>query len=348
MVYTSNADVFYKRKKNPYRGSTTTGTGYGYGTLAKSMLKSYVGKYKGSKTPLKRKLASLSTVMTNNTRKGKEFEEGGNSLSKCHFGTLQSRIPRAIIDTVARQVSVENGAGQDQSSIGLQSALSFTFAASAGVTAFLASPNDKLVLHSIKGEISMVNSSSSNSTLVLYDIICKKDAGGANASTPVNAWASGIDSAGGSSTDYQVIGSVPTESVTFNSFYKVVQSTRISLGPGQMHRHEVTYNPNRTLPGLYTTNQPYNLAGVTIYTLVVHYGMPAHDSTTTTDVRIDVSAIDYLQKVSYDWRLLEESTTTWKKTNNLATTFAVGEQFVNESVGQVQDSGGLHPGTLHT
>lgn len=293
-------------------------------------------------------MRSVSRVLGMRTREGTELQEGANSLTKCHYGTCRSYIPKSIVDTLAKQVSVQNGAGQQESSIGLQNAISFTYGASATVLGFMGSANDKILLHSIRAETSFVNASSTNSTIVIYDIISRKDAGGANVSTPLNAWASGVDSAGGSSTDWQVIGSVPTESVSFNQFYKIVQRTRVSMGPGQMHRHEITFNPNKSIAGLYATNQPYNLSGVTLYTLVVHYGMPAHDSTTTTDVRVDVSSLDYLQKVSYDWRLLEESTTSWSKSNTLATTFAVGEQFVNEAVGQVQDAGGLHPGTLHT
>lgn len=349
MVYTSNADVFYKRKKNTYQGKATHGIGYGYSKSGiASLLKAFTGNNKRVKLFPRKKTGGKSSILGKRTREGREFEEGGNSLSKCHYGSKTSYVPKSILDTVAKQVSVQNGAGQSESTVGLQAAVSFNYAAAPVLLVFLGSANEKLIMHSIKAEVSWVNSSSSNSTFVIYDIIARKDTGAANASTPVNAWASGIDSAGGSATDYQVIGSVPTESTTFNQFYKVVQRTRVSMGPGQMHRHEVSYNPNKLLAGLYLTNVAYNVAGLTMYTLIVHHGMPAHDSTTKTDVRVDISAMDYVQKISYEWRQVEDATTTWSKSNTLATSFAVGEEFVNEAVGQVQNAGGLFPGTLHT
>lgn len=349
MVYTSNSDVFYKRKKNPYQGKATRGVGYGYSKSGiASLLKAFTGNTRRIKLFPRKKTIGKGDMMSRKQREGRQMEEGGNSLSKCHYGTKTSYVPKSILDTVAKKVSVQNGAGQSESTIGLQAGVSFSAASAPVILAFMATANDKLILHSIRSEISWVNSSSSNSTFIVYDIIARKDTGAANASTPLNAWASGIDSAGGSATDWQIIGSEPTESVTFNQFYKVVQRTRVSMGPGQMHRHEITYNPNRILAGLYLTNVAYNVAGISMYTLVVHHGMPAHDSTTKTDVRVDVSAMDYVQKVSYDWREVEDATTSWFKSNTLATTFAVGEEFVNEAVGQVQNAGGLFPGTLHT
>ena len=246
-----------------------------------------------------------------------------------------------------KQINVTNSAGQSQSTIGAQEHVNFIWADPAKLAGFI-NVNDRMILQSVRAECSFVNSSSTNSTIIIYDIIARKDTSNASVGSPAGAWSYGVDSAGGSATDYKVIGSIPSESVAFNQFYKIVQRTRISLGPGQMHRHEVTFFPNKVLTGQHITNVAYQLAGITLSSIVTHYGMPAHDSTTTTDVTVDVSALDYVQKVSYDWRLLEDATTAWSKSNNLATTFAVGEQFVNEAVGQVQDAGGLHPGTLHT
>lgn len=304
--------------------------------------------YKSSRAAKKAKTGSISALLTKQTREGHEMQDGPNSLSKCHFGTHPSYIPDSILRTLQRQVRVVNSAASFESTIGTQNAVWLNYADPTTLYGMIPSVNDKMILHTIRAEASLVNSSSTNSTLVLYDIVCRKDCNSANTGSPNGAWQVGIDDAGGSSTDYKIIGSIPTESVLFNDYYKIVQRTRISLSPGQMHRHEVTYNPNKVLSGEYLSNVTYGLAGITCGVMVVQYGMPAHDSTTATSVTVDVGALDFLNKVSYDWRELENSVTSWSKTNNLATTFAVGEQFVNEAVGQVQDAGGLHPGTLHT
>lgn len=304
--------------------------------------------YSAARAAKKLKTGSISSLLQQNTRQGRELQEGGNSLTKCHFGSHRCYIPESVLYTLQRQVKVYNTAGSFESATGTQAAVWLSFADPTSLYGMLPSVNDKMILHSIKAEIAMVNSSSTNSTLMVYDIVCRKDCNSANTGSPNGAWQVGIDDAGGSSTDYKIIGSVPTESVLFNEYYKIVQRTRVSLSPGQMHRHEVSYNPNKVLSGEYLNNVTYGIAGITIGTMVVQYGMPAHDSTTSTSVTVDVGALDYITKVSYDWRELENSVTSWTKGNNLATSFAVGEQFVNEAVGQVQDAGGLHPGTIHT
>lgn len=44
MVYISNADVLYRRKKNTYRGSPTRGVGYGYSKSGiADLLKAFTG-----------------------------------------------------------------------------------------------------------------------------------------------------------------------------------------------------------------------------------------------------------------------------------------------------------------
>ena len=233
--------------------------------------------------------------------------------------------------------------------MGKQAVVYFSYSSPTDLYGGLASVNnDKMIFHGVQAEISMVNASSTNSQIFIYDVICKKDCNSGNTGSPNGAWQVGIDDAGGNNTDYQIVGSIPTESRLFSDYYKIVQRTRVSLGPGQMHRHEVSWHPNKVLSGEYLNNCTYGLQGVTVGTMIVHYGMPAHDSTTTTAVTVDVSSLDIVVKYSQDWRLLEDSVTSWSKSNTLGTTFAVGEQFVNEAVGQVQDSGGLHPGTLHS
>lgn len=296
----------------------------------------------------KNRLSSISRLLSQNTREGVELQEGANSLTRCNFGKHKCYLPQAVMDTLAPQISVENGAGDLTTTTGVQGVTSFAYASAPGLFGYLASVNDQLVLHSIKAELLFTNSSSSNSAITIYDIVARKDAGNANVNLPSQAWRYGVDQAGGAADDYLIVGSEPTESVAFNQFYKIVQRKRVSMAPGQLHRHEIYYQPNKLLKGQYLTQQPYNIAGITLYTMVVHHGMPVHDVTTKTNVSIDISSIDWCQKVSYQWRILEDATTSWRKTNNLATSFPNGEEFVNEAVGQVQNAAaGLVPTTLH-
>lgn len=351
MVYVSNADVFYKRKKNPYKGAATSGSGYGYGKLASTLLKAYVGGKKKTslKGKLKRKGGSMTSLTAKKTRTGFEVQEGANSLTKCNFGMHRASIPQSVLSNLQSQFYASNYAENALTTVGLQDYKEIPFfdPGTIGVLHDFAIYKN-LFLESFNGEINMVNASSTNSVVTLYDIVCKGDCSSAGKnSSPGVAWSYGVDQEGGSSTDYKVIGSVPTDSYMFNKFYKIVQKTRVSMAPGQMHRHQVTFRPQRKVQGFWVDAAPYGLANTTCWTLIVHHGSPAHDSTTNTSVTIDVSSLDIVRKYTYAYKFLEDSNANWQKTNNLATTFAVGEQFVNEAVGQVQDAGGLHPGTLH-
>lgn len=312
------------------------------GSIARESMK------KAARTRVKQKVGSISSLLTKQTRKGIEMQEGANSLTRCNYGHHKCYIPQTVLATLQKQIKVLNAATKSTSTVGTQAVYNFSALEPSTLLAMLPSVNDKMIIRGLKAEISLVNSSSTNSALTIYDCICRKDCSVSANSSAVNAWGTGVDSAGGSATDYQTIGSIPEESVTFNEFYKVVQRTRINLAPGELHRHEIYYSPEKVLSGLYLTNVPYGIAGITTHTMFVHHGMPAHDSTTTTNVTIDQSDLDIVIKFSYDWRELENSVTNWTKSNTLATSFAVGEQFVNEAVGQVQDTGGLHPGTLHS
>lgn len=353
MGYVSNGDVFYGRKKNPFKGKSK-GTGYGYGSLASTLLKSYINKGSQSggyslKGKLKTKLnlkRKAPGPLARPTRKGREFEEGGNSLTKCNFGYQKPFVPKSILMAYPQQIYDFNFAYEASSTVGLQDYTQINYIDPTVVNSLIAE-NDQMFITNFDAEMLVVNSSSSNSSLIFYDIICRKDCAVTNIASPGAAWAHGVDIEGGSATDYKVIGSTPTESIAFNQFYKIVQKTPITLGPGQMHRHRASFAPNKLIKGQYSANVAYGLQGLSCWTMIVHHGMPAHDSTTVTNVTIDVSDLDIVWKLSLRYKDLNKSTGAWTKTNNLATTFAVGEQFVNEAVGQVQDATGLHPGTLH-
>lgn len=346
-----------KRKREPLRlvaGAATAARRYGQNFLRRRPAKRSRGAVPSSQNTLSqvsnlsRLSSSVSEVLRRPTRRGVEQQEGANSITKCNFGKFPCYVPKSVLRALAPQIHPTNGDQKYTTSIGLQDAVSIPWNTASTLYGYLSGVTDKMIYHSFNGELMMVNSSSTNSCLTFYDIICKKDCPTSAVSDPLNAWLNGVDQAGGTATDYKVIGSIPSESLLFNEYYKIVQTTPISLAPGEFHRHVVKFEPNKIVSAMYLNNVQYGIGGLSCHTLIVHHGMPAHDSTTTTSVTIDVSDLDVVTKNSHNWRLLESATTVWSKTNNLPTSFAVGEQFVNEAVGQVQDAGGLHPGTLHT
>lgn len=202
---------------------------------------------KKTASEFKKKLGSISQLLTQKTREGVQFEESANSLSKCHYGRHKCYVPETVLKTLAKQLKVYNTSNNSVSTVGKQAVVYFSYSSPSDLYGGLASVNDKMIFHGVEAEISMVNASSTNSQIFIYDVICRKDCNSGNTGSPNGAWQVGIDDAGGNNTDYQIVGSIPTESRLFTDYYKIVQRTRVSLGPGQMHRHEVTYHPNKVL-----------------------------------------------------------------------------------------------------
>lgn len=346
MVYTSNADVLYRRKKNTYRGAATRGVGYGYSKSGiADLLKAFTGNGRRMKLFPKKKSATQTRQKTKNGFVG---SEGGNSISKCNFGTKPLFLPKALLQVTAPQHRVSNSASKAVTTPGVQGFYEIGWLTAPIVAAMSASLTDRLFIQKIDGEVNLVNTSATNSTLMIYDIIAKRDISTVSKnSSPGVAWGYGIDNEGGTNSDYSVIGSTPMESEMFRNFYRIVQKTPVSLAPGEMHRHLTTYRPNQAVSDTVGESVAYGIQGLSCWTLIVHYGMPAHDSTTETSVTIDPSDLDIVHSMSVDWRQIQKNDTAWTKSNNLATTFAVGEEFVNKAQGAVQNVGGLDFTDLH-
>lgn len=350
-----NPLVLYKTPRYGPRGQTLARanaarlfTSFAKNRAASTIQRAF-GKWNARKTQRGR-TASTTTVMSRPTKKGFVSQEGNNSLTRVNYGTGMCVIPKSVLLNLSPEMYVSNFGYNAQTTTGLQGYTEVAYMEPGTLTTLSGFQIYKdLFIESLKAEVNMVNASESSNSLVIYDVIARGDLSSAGKnSSPGAAWSYGVDSEGGSATDYKIIGSVPTDSVMFNKFFKIVQRTRVNLPPGGMHRHEVTYRPNRKVQGFWPDAAPYGLGGLTCYTLIVHYGQPAHDSTTTTSVTMDISSLDIVTKTNILYKFLENSTINWQKNNTLATTFAVGEQFIDEAVGQTVDAAGLHPGTLHT
>lgn len=349
MVYTSNADVLYGRKRNTYRGPPTRGVGYGYSKSGiTSLLKAFTGNNKRVKLfPKKQSVARAKS--RSGMRPGYQMRSGGNSISNCNFGTRKCFVPRSVLNAHAPQHRLSNSAISADATAGVQSYYEIPWLSGPIALAISSAVTDRVFFEKIAGEVQLVNASATNSSLIIYDIIARRDINTANKNnSPAGAWAYGIDNEGGSSSDYTVIGSTPLESEMFRNFYRIVQRTPISLAPGELHRHITSFTPNKLLSSTVSDCCTYGIGDLSCWTLIVHHGMPAHDSTTTTSVTIDPSTLDVVHFMTVDTRLLQKTDTVWTKSNNLSTSFAVGEEFVNKAQGLVQTVAGLDATQLHS
>lgn len=358
MSYRPNTSLKRKKTLGSYRAF------HGLGSYAVPWAANKIGSWWKNRSrkrqatdALKKRLSgSLTTTMF--PRKGQvTVDATGSSESKCHFGTFP-KFPKYFREVNAPQIYAVNNAGAHLTAVvGKQNIYQIPYLTYTDLNAITSTtPNgvystSRVLIERIEGEHLIANAASSACIMFLYDVIARRDSAIASFD-PSTTVLTGIDDEGGTNTDYNTVGATPQGSDMFNQFYKIVQTTRIVLAPGGIHRHNFTFDPNRPLHGAVVKELVANancaVKDLSIFTMVRFYGQPAHDSTTDTSVSTANCALDVITSYQIRYRWLQNSATSWSRSNNLGTTFAVGEQFVNEAVGQVQDATGLHPGTLAT
>lgn len=288
-------------------------------------------------------------------------QEGSSTSKSVHdFGSRKS-YAKDVTRLCAPQFYLRNDAGVNvQSSVGAQTTFAIGHYTYGDLNAIKnLSPNTPLItsrvlLEYMEAELVMANASVYTTCITIYDVIARRDLATVSVRNPDACFNNGLLGEGAGASGYAYVGAEPFQSEQFNQYYKVLGKTKFDLPSGGTHRHIVKFRPNKVLHNEVMANSVYGagstndggIADLTVFSLVVMHGQPAHDSTTITSVTLSAASIDYIHKCSYRFRFLQDSATTWSKSNNLATSFAVGPQVVNDLVGQVQDSGGLHPGTL--
>lgn len=224
----------------------------------------------------------------------------------------------------------------------------------------------KLIVEKINGELMFTNSSLALAFVEIYDIARKRDCTNAVAnSDPISAWKWGeanIDDSGvASDSKIKLIGSYPTESYTFNKYFKIVQKSAFALQPGSTHKHIPEIFVNRQTTSEYVGEAQGDIAGLTFYTMIVYRGQPctvlAKDSgqydpsgnpildasgnmvtdaiNTTAAISLDLFVS---QRIKYSFNI---SNSTYKVATNLVQS-AVGETVVNSVIDKLNKQvGGL-------
>ena len=171
------------------------------------------------------------------------------------------------------------------------------------------------------------NQDSGNVEIHIYDIVTKRD----NSTAPDVAFYSGLTDEENTNVNNMSlpIGSHPSASQTFRVNYKVKQHQRIILGQGQSHCHYVNLQPNKIFRGEILQNSDFSFAGWTYYCMIVINGLPANDSTTVSSVSTGQANVDmvYSKQMRYTWSA--DAITNYYATQNLPTTFAVGQSIMD-------------------
>lgn len=200
------------------------------------------------------------------------------------------------------------------------------------------------LLESATAEYMITNSTLATMYVDIYDIVRKRDvkevtdpAGYNPTLLPELAWQSGLGSQSNSPTNPNIhfnINSLPTDSRMFKEYFKVVQRNHIGLAQGATHRHSVKLKSNELVDTALTATANGDLAGLTVYTMIVSYGQPVSVIGETPTITTADGNIDIVRAVRYKFSWVQDYSNTFTFLDNLSS-FEVGAQVVSAGAGVI-------------
>lgn len=192
-----------------------------------------------------------------------------------------------------------------------------------------AGTNGRIYLEQCVGSVLLSNVMYSNVTIDIYDIELLRDCGSASYQDAKDAWAAG-DVLAGATSEYLRLGSIPTESDMFKQIYRVAKKTRVILGSGQQHKHHLTLQVHQEFAKTRALMNPYDHAGITYQTMIVHHGSPANDTVTSSQVSIGASTLNIVYEKAYTYRTVTREQELVTDHSGLSLSFTVAENVMNE------------------
>lgn len=264
-------------------------------------------------------------------QQGKVHNEGiGGQYSMFNGPKGKSYLPKHVEDALPPQVLQSNNTSQLLSPIGKQATLVVLnlFTPSPALT-FTGDKITSVIYDKATGDVTMNNIYLSNCYLIIYDVMCRKDVSNSSIGDPGSAWSQGATDTTGSSNSPTYLGSTPWQTEVFNQYYKVCQVTNVVLAAGGTHVHKIRLNPKKIISSSYAQYTQYGFKDLSYYCMVEIHGSPANDITTQTQVSIGKGGINIVQDKEETLKQLQNAKPTITTSNNLLTTFTVGEQVVN-------------------
>lgn len=272
---------------------------------------------------------------------------GQATFSKWSATNRASPRVSAMKKVGAANFYITNEAAQMITTEGFQEAGSWTFQSTADLKEIsLNVPGGgagivprQYVLESCKAEYMITNSTLATMYIDIYDVVRRRDADlsiGPGSQNPREAWVKGVyDQTGGADpTAYRNINSLPTDSRLFKDYFKVVQRSHIGLSQGATHKHHVILKSNKLIDTALLNNKEAeeDLAGLSVYTMIVVYGQPASiQSEVGTVVTTAQGAIDVVKAVRYKYTWVQDTANNFYYTDNLST--LNGETIVSAGAG---------------
>jgi hypothetical protein len=279
---------------------------------------------------------------------GTVVEPQGNSKGYTKLPTGKCYIAKSVLDALANNHYVTNGGVQMTCGVGVQSGLALIMGNTTDLNSLAskvqvgsASTAEQMFLQSMTAELQIRSACTYTSNLTVYDIVPRRDCYTAVIGDPLTAWSTGIvdELAAGLYTD---IGSTPIQSDLFCQFFEIVNTHKVEILPGGTYTHKVYSEPNIKLHNEVLSRVTSAIRKVTVFTLLVLSGGPAHDSTTKTQVSSSAASLDIIQKKTYNVKYLLDNTTSYFRNISLPTSFTVGAEVVNEELGELQNAAGIN------
>lgn len=298
--------------------------------------------------PAKKRRISYS--LWSRKRSNIETEPQGNQKGEYVIYDTIQKLPVRITRDLPNNYWNINAGQQITCAIGQQSVTQLPFGHAGdlvtlmGIVSTNAGAVNQMFLQEMSQRLTMTNASTFSGKVTIYDVTSRRDVyTGTNNVDPATAWNSGLvrELAAGLSTDF---GTIPQQSVMFNQFYKVMRKpVVVDLQPGATYTHVVRAYPKRIMNSEVVETTAINgFKGVTVWTLIVLSGMPAHDSTTKTQVSTSGCSLDLVQAHDYVVKFLQSNSASYKRSIGLQqTAFTVGPEVINEELGELQNAAGI-------
>lgn len=196
------------------------------------------------------------------------------------------------------------------------------------------------VLQSCTVEYMITNSTLATMYIDVYDVIRRRDADlslSTASKNPREAWVNGVSDQTGTidPTAFQNINSLPTDSRFFKDYFKVVQRNHIALSQGATHRHHVVLKSNKLIDTALLNNKEddEDLAGLSVYTMIVVYGQPASITPEIGPAVVTTAegAIDVVKACRYKYTWVQDTANNFYYQDNLSS--LTGEQVVSAGAG---------------
>lgn len=193
----------------------------------------------------------------------------------------------------------------------------------------------KVYLQSTTSKIMFTNQAPSNCELTLYFCVARKDINASGYSTPSAAWSYGMGLLdGGAAANINVIGVKPTDSLAFNTWWKIKKIDRHILANGESHNVLINHRANQWVQYERIIN---NLAfkGLTMCVMAVVTGFPENDLTNKTIVSSASTGVDYTWCERNIYYYGTNNYSSFGQNDALSTKAIVAESTMQEAVGIV-------------